>query len=302
MGADTHANEAVWTIGRLLNWTTEYLDSAGVDESRLSAELLLAYALGCKKIELYTRFDATPGESVRAAFRELVRRAAAHEPTAYLVGHKEFYSLDMEISPAVLIPRPETELLVERTVEHCRRSGERPIRLIDVGTGSGCVALAVLSQVENVSGVATDVSAEALTVARCNRDRHGLTDRLTLIQADGVDLPADVTAEGRMDVLVSNPPYVPDRDWASLPRSVRDYEPRVALAGGDDGLTFYRLFASRAHEILARGGSIFVEIGYDQRDAVVELFGDVGRYSLRGTWRDPGSACDRVVQFVLDKG
>lgn len=302
MDADTHANEAVWTIGRLLSWTTDYLDSAGVDEPRLSAELLLAYALGCKKIELYTGFEATPGESVRAAFRALVRRAASHEPIAYLVGHKEFYSLDLEVSPPVLIPRPETELLVERTVEHCRRSGERPIRLIDIGTGSGCIALAVLSQVANVSGVATDVSAEALAVARRNRDRHGLTDRLALIQADGLDLPADVTAEGRMDVFVSNPPYVPGRDWDSLPRGIRDYEPRLALAGGDDGLAFYRLFASRAHEILARGGSIFLEIGYDQRDAVVELFGGVGRYSLHGTWRDPGSACDRVVQFVFDKG
>jgi release factor glutamine methyltransferase len=302
MTAEMQANNTAWTIARLLTWTTDYLEREQIDEPRLSAELLLAHALDCRKIELYTRFDSVPAEPARAAFRELVRRAARHEPIAYLVGHKEFYSLDFEVSPAVLIPRPETELLAERVVEHCRRLGDRPIRILDVGTGTGCVAIAILTQVAAARGVATDVSAAAVEIAGRNRDRHGLTNRLCVIEADGLTLPIKEQVADPVDVLVSNPPYIPEGDLASLPAMVRDYEPQAALCGGRDGLDFFRLFAERAHGILGPGGSIFVEIGYDQRDAVCGLFAATGRYALGGVWRDTGAPHDRVLQFIYQKG
>jgi len=302
MATETQASDGVWTTGRLLTWTTQYLDRADVDAPRLSAELLLAHALNCRKIELYTRFDAVPDDNARSAFRELVRRAADHEPIAYLVAHKEFYSLDFEVSPAVLIPRPETELLVDRAVEFCRRTGEKPVRFLDVGTGSGCIAVAILSQAKNATGVATDVSAEALEVAQRNRDRHKLADRLALFRADGLNLPSEALAAGRFDVLVSNPPYVPQGTLASLSRGVRNFEPVEALCGGDDGLAFYRVFAARAADILAPGGTIVIEIGADQRDAVVDLFDRGGRFAPGEAWRDPGGPHDRVLQFNLQKG
>lgn len=308
MGTETRPNDAVWSIGRLLSWTTEYLGRAGLEEPRLCTELLLAHALGCRKIELYTRFEQIPEDGRRAAFRDLVRRAAAHEPIAYLVGHKEFYSLDFEVSPAVLIPRPETELLVDKVVEHCRGLGDRPVRLLDLGTGSGCIAVAILSRVPQATAVASDVSPEALAVARRNAERHGLGGRVTFIEADGLRLPADIrNGDGRdggdgFEVLVSNPPYVAEREWSSLPPEVREYEPRTALAGGEDGLAFYRWIAAEGHEVLARGGSVWLELGDGQRDAVVELFRVTGRYGVGGCWRDAGRSQDRVVQFVFEKG
>ena len=302
MAPETQASDGVWTTGRLLTWTTQYLDRADVDAPRLSAELLLAHALNCRKIELYTRFDAVPDDNARSAFRELVRRAADHEPIAYLVAHKEFYSLDFEVSPAVLIPRPETELLVDRAVEFCRQAGEKPVRFIDVGTGSGCVAVAILSQAKNATGVATDLSADALEVARRNRDRHKLTDRLALFRADGPNLPPEALAGGRFDLFVSNPPYIAEGALASLSAGVRDFEPVEALRGGPDGLSLYRGFAAQAPDILAPGGTMFLEIGADQRNAVVDLFGRDGRFVLGGTWRDPGGPHERVLQFNLQKG
>jgi release factor glutamine methyltransferase len=308
MSTEAQINPVVWTIGRLLRWTTDYLARSEVEDPRLAAELLLAHALGCPKIELYTRFDTVPDEPTRAALRTLVRRAADHAPIAYLIGHKEFYSLDFEVTPAVLIPRPETETLVDRAIEHCRSLGNREVRFIDVGTGSGCIAVAVLSQVRNAVGVGTDISAEALQVARRNAERHQVADRLTWLQIDGLDLPPEAVPAGGFDLLVSNPPYVADAQLDALPRNVREHEPRAALsagpdgADGADGLAFYRLFAARASEILAPGGSILVEIGYDQREAMVAVFARAGRYSHVGTWRDPGGPHDRVVQFRFEKG
>jgi release factor glutamine methyltransferase len=311
MNGEAQTNPVVWTIGRLLRWTTDYLARSEVEEPRLAAELLLAHALNCPKIELYTRFDNVPDEPTRATLRTLVRRAAEHAPIAYLIGHKEFYSLGFEVTPAVLIPRPETETLVDRAIDHCRSLGEREVRFVDVGTGSGCIAVAVLSQVPRAVGVGTDISADALQVARRNAERHQVADRLTLLQIDGLDLPPAAVPAGGFDVLVSNPPYVADAQFKSLPRNVREHEPRAALsagpggvdgADGADGLAFYRLFAARASEILAPGGSILVEIGYDQREAVVGVFARAGRYSHVGTWRDPGGQHERVVQFRFEKG
>ena len=168
MKTDPDASETSWTNGRLLTWTTEYLTRHEVDEARLCAELLLAHAAGCRRIDLYARFGDVPASDVRDRFRELVRRAARHEPPAYLTGEKEFFSLAFEVGSGVLIPRPETETLVEAVVDHYGAKGLLNPRFLDVGTGSGCIAVAVLKQIPDASGWATDVCDVALRFARRN--------------------------------------------------------------------------------------------------------------------------------------
>ena len=299
MGEESCAATEVWTIGLLLRWTTEYLSRAGVDEPRLSAELLLSHALGCAKIELYTRFDQEPTDQQRVAFRELVRQAAEHKPVAYLVGHKEFYSLDFAVTPEVLIPRPETEVLVERAIACCQASEEPQVHLLDMGTGSGCIAVAILSQVAKVRAVGSDVSATALAVARHNAETHQVADRLRLVQADRLNLPEDCVPSGGFDLIVSNPPYVAQRDMESLPRNVGEYEPRVALLAGADGLTFYRTLGESGPSLLKPGGALLVEIGAGMADAVHQVMESGEAFEHSGTWRDASGSHPRVMQFVL---
>jgi len=287
-----------WTTARLLRWTTEFLAKAGVDEPRLSAELLLAHALGWAKIDLYTRFNEVPGEDQRGTFRELVRRAAAQEPIAYLTGRKEFYSLAFEVTPDVLIPRPETETLVERVVLHGRQRPGDGLRFLDLGTGSGCVAVAILSQLPGARAVGSDVSAAALHVARRNAERHRVSDRLELIEADGLRIPAECVPTGGFDVIVSNPPYVADGQRDRLPENVRRFEPAQALFAGPDGLRFYRLLHDAGPALLQPGGSVFVEIGAGMAPGVREVFNGDGAFAHTGTWRDPADPHDRVMQFV----
>jgi release factor glutamine methyltransferase len=297
MGDDQPASGDVWTISRLLRWTTDYLGGAGVDEPRLSAELLLAHALGWAKIELYTRFDHQPSSDERASLRELVRRAARHEPIAYLVGHKEFYSLDLEVTPDVLIPRPETETLVEQAIACCRAAEGPEVTLLDMGTGSGCIAITVLSQVPEARAVGSDISAAALEVAGRNARRHNVADRLRLVEADRLNLPADCVPEGGFDLIVSNPPYIADGDLAALPANVREYEPQITLSAGEDGLAFYRALQADGPGLVAPGGTLLVEIGAGSRDAVAKVMQQDGLFEHVGTYRDPGGAHDRVMQF-----
>ncbi|MHC4234055.1 MAG: peptide chain release factor N(5)-glutamine methyltransferase [Planctomycetota bacterium] len=288
-----------WTIGQLLAWTSQYLAEAGVDEPRLSAELLLAHALEWTKIELYTRFDHMPGSAERAAFRELVYAAAQHQPIAYLTGQKEFYSLAFEVTQDVLIPRPETEALVEQTIAYCCKAQTAPVHFLDLGTGSGCIAIAVLSQVGTARAVGSDISEAALAVARRNAQRHQVADRLTLVQADGLHLPHDVMLAGAFDLIVSNPPYVAQDDLETLPENVRRHEPLVALSAGQDGLAFYRVLHDDGPRVLKAGASVLVEIAAGMADAVRQLMLTDGVFEHAGTWRDPSDPHDRVMQFAL---
>ena len=299
MADQVTTNDAPWTVARLLQWTQQYLTRQGVDEARLASEVLLAHALDCKRIELYTRFDSVPEPDRRATFRELVNAAADHTPVAYLVGCKEFFSLTFEVTPAVLIPRPETEALVVRALKLCEERGlERP-QLLDVGTGSGCIAVALVKHIPAARAVATDISPEALLVARRNAERHGVADRIDFAQADRLDLPPDLVPDGGCDLLVSNPPYVAQDEMAVLPENVRAHEPGVALTEEGDGLSFYRAFAEAGPVILRAGGSILVEIGYGKGKRVSEIFGGCSRFAHVGTWRDPGDPHDRVMEFRL---
>jgi release factor glutamine methyltransferase len=285
----------VWTVSRLLKWTTGWLQQHEVDSPRLSAELLLAHALQCRKIELYTRFEAVPGADVLAAFREFVKKAADHVPIAYLIARKEFFSIEFEVTPAVLIPRPETETLVQKAIDLCRADKDRPMSILDLGTGSGCIAISIARYVPTASLTASDVSEEAIAVASRNAERSGVAERIRFVVADGLALPADAVPEGGFDMIVSNPPYIAEPQFEQLDRNVREHEPRISLCGGPDGLDFYRLLATQAEAKLKPGGSILVEIGAGQRDDVVKVFGSDDRFIHRGTYRDPADPHDRVV-------
>ena len=250
------ADDRPWTVGRLLSWTTEWLASRGAETARLDAEVLLAHVRGCPRIALYTAFDEPVADAERARFREFVKRRGAGEPVAYLVGSREFFSLAFAVSPAVLVPRPETEGLVVRVIDLCK-AAEAP-RIVDVGTGSGAIAVALAKHLPRARLVATDVSPEALAVARANAARHGVAERIEFVACDLFDDPA---AAGPWDVIVSNPPYVRDDEFESLPPDVRLYEPRGALVAGPRGVEVVERLAAAAAARLTAGGWLVVEIG-----------------------------------------
>jgi len=285
----------VWTVGRLLNWTRDHFTARGLDQPRLCAELLLAESLQCRKIELYTRFDAVPGEAPLTRFRDLVKRAAKNEPIAYLLGRREFFSLDFRVTPDVLIPRPETETLVERAVAYCKTLADETVHLLDMGSGSGCIAVSIARFQARVRAVASDISAAAIDVATANAAAHGVSDRVRCVVADGLTLPEEAVPSGGFHLILSNPPYIAESAVAGLPPNVVDYEPRVALAAGD-GLNFYRLLAERGAALLRPAGRCFVEIGMGQAAAVIDLFARGGAFAHLGTHRDLGGV-DRVLVF-----
>ena len=255
----THAGETgaeSWTVGRLLGWTTDWLAARGADSARLDAEVLLAHVRGCPRIALYTAFGEVVPDVQRTAFRELVKRRGTGEPVAYLVGHREFFSLPFAVTRDVLVPRPETEGLVVRAIDLCK--GMEAPRIVDVGTGSGAIAVALAKHLPRALLAATDVSAKALDVARANAARHGVADRIACAACDLLD---DPRAAGPWDVIVSNPPYVREDEFDSLPRDVRDHEPRGALVAGPTGVEVVARLAAAAETALAPGGWLLVEIG-----------------------------------------
>jgi len=273
---------AQWTVLALLNWTQGHLQRAGAPSPRLSAEMLLASALACRRIELYTRYDRVPPEEQLARFRELVRRAAAREPVAYLVGEREFYSLPFHVTPDALVPRPETELLVEQAVERLRALG-REGWMWDVCTGTGCVAIAAAKQVPAARALATDLSPAAVELARKNARRHGLEDRVQALVADLLALPAEWTGPRAFDVITANPPYIPDA--ADVAPEVL-HEPAMALRGGPDGLHFLRRIIEAAPALLAPGGALILEFGFDQAAAIRDLLAAAGAYADPKVLRD----------------
>lgn len=251
-----------WTIKPLLDITTDYLASKGVESPRLTAELLLAHRLGCRRLDLYLRFDQPLSEDELNGFRELVRRRIRREPLQYIRGRQEFWSLDFEVAEGVLIPRPETERLVERALstlkEHPSREG-RVQRVLDLGTGSGILAVALAREMENTTVWASDVSKRALSVARRNAERHGMGDRITFVEGDLFE-PFRAMQVAPFDLIVSNPPYVTEEAFETLAPEVRDYEPREALDGGSDGMGFVTPILQQSPAFLVPGGWLLVEM------------------------------------------
>lgn len=256
-GAEQATSE-LWTIKRLLSWTTDFFREHGAGQSRLDAEILLSEALGCPRIELYTRFDEEPPETVRGIFRDWVARHAEGEPVAYLVGQKEFFSLKFEVTPAVLIPRPETEHLVTEAIDLIRDSKADSVPIIDVGTGSGCVAIAICKHAPQANMTACDISDAALDVARQNAQAQGVSERIDFVKSD---LLTHVPQPTRFHLIVSNPPYIGLSEKADLDKSVIDFEPHLALfSTGPDGTETIQQLLEQSAERLELEGYLLFEI------------------------------------------
>lgn len=259
-----------WTIGRLLTWTADYLKKQGADSPRLDAEVLLAHARGCQRIELYTAFGELAAEPLRNAFRELVKRRAQGTPVAYLVGRREFYSLSFQVGPAVLIPRPETEFVVIEVLDRLKANKLAAPRIADVGTGSGAIAVSVAKHAPEARITAVDISPAALEVAARNVAEHGVGERVELVESD---LLSALPADRKFDIVASNPPYVTEAEYATLDKDVKDHEPRLALVGGAAGTEIIARLAREAADRLEVGGWLIMEISpmiLEKVKAVVE--------------------------------
>jgi len=267
-----------WTIQKLLNWTTEHFTNKGIDSPRLSAELLLSHVLAMKRIELYTHFDKAVDKQQLDRLHDLVKRASQNEPVAYLVGKTEFYSLELDIAPDCMIPRPETELLVERAIEFLRtRSG---IQLVcDLCTGCGCIAVAIAKNYPDADIIATDICDAALNIAAKNIEKHKLKTRIKLLCGDLFDPIVPQLDTGKFDLIVCNPPYVSAAEFEKLDSNVKDYEPKLALFAGVDGLDIYRKIAEKVEQFLKPDAALMLEVGYNQGKAVRELLEQSGYFN-----------------------
>ncbi|MEN6412147.1 MAG: peptide chain release factor N(5)-glutamine methyltransferase [Veillonellales bacterium] len=254
----------VWTIGSILTWTRQYFGEKGVDNPRLDAEVLLSHILDKDRLHLYVNFDQPLQPAELAAFRDAVKKRVMRIPVAYITGHKEFMGLDFTVAPAVLIPRPDTEILVETALN--RLKGAESLRLLDMGIGSGAILISLLVKLPQAQGVGVDISQDALQVAEKNGEHLGVANRLELCRGD---LFAPV-ADREFDAVLSNPPYIPDGDISQLTPEVRR-EPRLALAGGNDGLDFYRRIIDQGGKLLSSGGFIALEVGVHQAGQVASL-------------------------------
>ena len=296
MSANATNPADTWTIRRVLEWTTGYLSEHGSESPRLEAEILLAYAKQCPRIQLYTHFDDELSDEVRGRMRALVKRRADLEPVAYLVGHREFFSLDFEVNRDVLIPRPETELLVMEALE-ALKAAEVSGRVLDIGTGSGCIAIAIAHRAPTAAVTAVDISESALVVARRNAERHHVADRVSFLQGD---LFAPLGAGEEFDVIVSNPPYVSTDDQTGLEQDVVRHEPHGALFAGRDGLDVIRRIIDTAPQHLRAGGSLFLEFSPEQADSIVALLHASGQFEGINILRDTSHQQRAVLAKRVD--
>jgi release factor glutamine methyltransferase len=288
------AGEA-WTVRRLLEWTTPFFSRKEVDSPRLSAELLLAHVLKVPRIKLYTDYERVLSEQDLAQYRQLVTRAAEHEPIAYLTGIAHFFNLEFEVNRDVLIPRPDTETLVENVLQLVRnQSGMEAPRILDLCTGSGCIAIALASRLKHATVIAADISPKAVAVARRNVEKLAVADRVAVEEGDLYEALAGKVDVQPFDLIVANPPYIATSQMASLPRNVREYEPVNALDGGLDGLIVHRRILAGAPERLKDGGRVFLEIAFDQGSRAMDLMSRLPAFEDVRILKDYGGR-DRVL-------
>ena len=273
-----------WTVGRLLTWTRDFLQKKGSDSPRLDAEVLLAAVMKCQRVNLYAQYEEEVTEAHRSKFRDLVKKRAEGAPVAYLVGRKEFFALTFKVSPAVLIPRSDSETAVVEAL--ARLKPLQAPRAVDVGTGSGCLTLACLHSHKTARFIAIDLSPEALAVAEANAVKHNLDDR---VEFRAGDLLGPVAEEEPFDLILSNPPYIATDVIPTLEATVAKYEPHLALDGGPDGLRVVARLIKQALPLLKPGGHLILEIGSDQEVAVRDLVAAQPDLSLSPTIRDSGN-------------
>ena len=275
------------TIGELINLSAGYLEEKGCSSPRLDAEVLLGHVLGLDRLALYLNFDKPLSAQEVEQYRNLIGRRGRRTPVAYLTGEREFYSLPLQVTPAVLIPRPETELVVDKVLELIEP--ETPVQILDLGTGSGAIALALACQDPNILVTATDLSLDALSVAKQNALRLEVDNQVSFVHSDLFQ-----SVQGKYGVICSNPPYIPQSELAGLAPEL-GIEPAMALDGGSDGLEFYRRILNQAASFMEEPGFVVLEIGWDQA-AAVRTLGEQAGFRWLETVVDYGGQ-DRVVVF-----
>jgi release factor glutamine methyltransferase len=290
----------IWSVGSLITWTTDFFSKKSIDEPRLSAELLLAHVLACSRMALYTRYEQIPSEQQRSAFRELVNQRANHVPVAYLVGKAWFFSLEFIVNRDVLIPRPDTETLVEFVIQQVRQHPEwtgtsQPEgaggrgggpAILDLCTGSGIIPVTLAKQLAGATLTASDISPKALAIAKQNAEFHKVADRITFLAGDLLAPLESVPAPTLFHIITANPPYIPTADIETLQPSIKNHEPRLALDGGADGLEFHRRILTGAKKFLHPGGLLIMEMQHDQGPALHAAFAAAGYLENIRTIRD----------------
>lgn len=295
MHRQTKSGPPEWTLIKLIQWATAYFDKHRIDSPRATAEILLAHAIGAKRIDLYLRYDQPLNSAELNRFKTLIKRRINREPVAYIVGHKEFWSIDLEVNRNVLIPRPETECLVERALESLAADSDPGSKsILELGTGSGAVILALASENSRHSYLGTDISSDAVEVARRNARRHGLGARIRFMVANWF-APLDAKA-GTFDLIVSNPPYIRSGDLKRLKPEIHVHEPAEALDGAEDGLRCLRHIIQNAYLYLKPGGALLLEMGHDQQAPLKQIIDACGRYEDIRFHKDYSSH-DRIVSM-----
>ncbi|MGC6443837.1 MAG: peptide chain release factor N(5)-glutamine methyltransferase [Rubripirellula sp.] len=272
------SDDAPWTVLRLLQWTTDFFRSKGSDSPRLDAEILLAHARSCSRVELYTAYASVPSDDERVAFREMVRRRGSGMPVAQIVGYREFYSLSFRVSEATLIPRPETEHLIVEAIDCANAMGsfESNPWIADLGTGSGVIAITLAKHLPHSKIVATDISVDALQIAKWNAEKHGVSERSEFVQSD---LLSEVSQPQDFSLICSNPPYITEDEYSELDRSVRDFEPKTALVSGPKGTEIIERVIELCCDRLMSGGWCIVEMSPMIADSAMAIAEKAGIFA-----------------------
>lgn len=271
-----------WTVGRIIQWSTEYLAKNGIDTPRLDSEVLLAQGLNIERTSLFLDPQRSLSSHELQSCKKLIERRSLREPLSYITGFKEFWSLNFKVNRHVLIPRPETEILVQKTLEILKERYSSHTGLIyinDIGTGCGNIAISLSKELENLYIAATDLSEEVLSIAVKNARQNNVSSQICFQKAELFGELKSASGKNKFAIIVSNPPYIPSDEIETLAPEIKNYEPRVALDGGSCGLDFYRKIISGVSNCLNKGGCIIFEIGYNQGKAVREIFSKQGSFS-----------------------
>ncbi len=288
MAAEQMTTDDPWTVRRVLDWTIGYLKENNCENPRLDAEILLAHARRCQRIQLYTQYDQPLSDNERTLMRSLVKRRAAAEPVAYLVGHREFFSLEFEVAPEVFIPRPDTETLVSLALDLLKPL--KSPQVLELCTGTGCVPIAIAKNHSTVAVTTVEKNPAPFSVAQRNIEKHALTDRVNLLRGD---LFEPIEPRKQFDIVVSNPPYIPKAEISTLDADVRSHEPHEALDGGEDGFDIIRLLVQQSPDYLKSGGWLMFELSPEQAESACQLMRERGYSDVRS--EDDLSAQPRVV-------
>ena len=281
------------TVLEAINRSTEFLQKKNIESPRINAEHLLAYVLKCKRLDLYLAFDRPLSENETDIYRELIVRRSKSEPLQYIIGSVEFYGMDFKVNPSVLIPRPETEVLIEKVIESV--NNKEPLKILDIGTGSGNIAIVLAKNLPNAKITAIDISEIAINTAKENAELHNINGQVHFIISGIMDYKD--SESNKFDIIVSNPPYVSAENYSELESELKDHEPEVALTDNSDGLEFYRTISKKAGSLLTNNGKIFFEVGIGQAGEVKNILSERG-FSKIEIFKDY-SNIDRVVKGAL---